>query len=45
MRRAADDAKCKDLGFTPGTEARGNCRLQLEQIRATNNADATARDR
>lgn len=30
-----DDAKCKSLGFKPGTEPYGNCRLQLEQIRAT----------
>jgi hypothetical protein len=33
---AEDDAKCRELGFTPQTEAYGNCRLQLEQIRATN---------
>jgi hypothetical protein len=37
----ADDAKCKNLGFKPGTDGYGNCRLQLEQIRATQNA-ATA---
>ena len=34
-RLAADDAKCRKLGFTPGTEGYGNCRLQLEQIHAT----------
>ena len=34
-QRAADDAKCRELGFKPQTEAYGNCRLQLEQIRAT----------
>jgi hypothetical protein len=33
-----DDAKCRELGFQPKTEAYGNCRLQLEQIRATQNA-------
>jgi hypothetical protein len=33
-RRAADEAKCRDLGFKPGTDAFSNCRLQLEQIRA-----------
>ena len=35
---AEDDAKCRELGFKPGTEAYGNCRLQAEQIRATNAA-------
>jgi hypothetical protein len=34
----ADDAKCRSLGFTPGTEVYGNCRLQIEQIRATHAA-------
>ena len=34
-RRTVDDAKCREYGFKPGTEAYGNCRLQLEQIRAT----------
>jgi hypothetical protein len=37
-RRAADEAKCRDLGFKPGTEAFSNCRLQLEQIRAIKQA-------
>jgi hypothetical protein len=32
-QRAADDAKCREFGFTPGTDAYGNCRLQLEQSR------------
>lgn len=32
---AEDDAKCRGLGFTLDTEAYGHCRLQLEQIRAT----------
>lgn len=45
-REAADSAKCVELGFKPGTEGHGNCRLQLEQIRATkqatNAADASA---
>jgi hypothetical protein len=35
MRAAADDAKCIQLGFRPGTDTYGNCRLQLEQVRAT----------
>ena len=33
-REATDDAKCRDLGFKPQTEAYGNCRLKLEEIRA-----------
>ncbi len=33
-RKAADDAKCREFGFEPRTEAYGFCRLQLEQIRA-----------
>ena len=37
---AEDDAKCRNLGFKPGTEAYGTCRLQAEQIRATNAAAA-----
>lgn len=32
---AQDDPKCQELGFKPGSEAYGNCRLQLQQIRAT----------
>lgn len=39
-RQAADEAKCRELGFKAGTEAYGNCRLQLEQIRATKAAAA-----
>lgn len=35
-RQAADDRKCREYGFKPGTEAYGNCRLQIDQIRATN---------
>ena len=38
--QSADDAKCREYGFKPGTEAYGNCRLQLEQIRATKRAAA-----
>lgn len=34
-REAADDLRCRQLGFRPGTEVYGNCRLQREQIRAT----------
>ena len=44
-RQARDDAKCRELGFKPGTEAYGNCRLQLEQIRATSSAAASAKTR
>jgi len=35
---AQDHQKCVDLDFTPGTEGYGNCRLQLESIRAQNRA-------
>jgi hypothetical protein len=42
-RQAADDAKCREYGFKPGTEGYGNCRLQLDQIRATKQAAAVAR--
>lgn len=41
-RAAADDAKCRQYGFTPGTEGYGNCRLQLDQIRATKQAAAAS---
>lgn len=34
-REAADDSKCRGYGFRPGTEAYGNCRLQLDQVRTT----------
>jgi hypothetical protein len=45
-RQAADDRKCREYGFKPGTEAYGNCRLQLDQIRATEEAAyITARPR
>jgi len=40
-RDAADDAKCQQYGFKPATEAYGNCRLQLDQIRATKQAAAS----
>ncbi len=34
-REAADNAKCREwFGYEPGTEAYGNCRLKLEEIRA-----------
>ncbi len=43
-QKAADDAKCREFQFKLGTEAYGNCRLTLEQIRATERAtDATKR--
>ena len=31
-QEAEDSAKCVSLGFSPGTEAFGNCRLQLMAI-------------
>lgn len=34
-RNNSDDAKCRGYGFKPGTDAFGNCRVQMEQIRAT----------
>ena len=37
-REAADDLRCRQFGFKPGTDAYGNCRLQREQIRATEHA-------
>ena len=42
-QQAANDAKCRELGFKPETDAYGNCRLQLEQIRATKQAAAAQR--
>jgi hypothetical protein len=44
VQRCIDDRKCRQLGFTPGTEGFGNCRLQLEQIQATRAAAAAADD-
>jgi len=35
---AQDDANCRELGFEPGTEAYGNCRLKLKEIRAQERA-------
>lgn len=43
-RRTLDDAKCREFGFKPETDAYGNCRLQLEQIRATQGAARTPLD-
>ncbi|MEX0840387.1 MAG: hypothetical protein WD034_12720 [Parvibaculum sp.] len=31
---AIDHRNCADLGFEPGTEAYGNCRLKMKEIRA-----------
>ncbi|MDO8839746.1 MAG: hypothetical protein Q7V31_12535 [Parvibaculum sp.] len=31
---AIDHTNCVDLGFEPGTEAYGNCRLKMKEIRA-----------
>ncbi len=33
-RDAVDNQDCLDLGFKPGSEAYGNCRLKLKEIRA-----------
>jgi hypothetical protein len=33
QREAADTAKCRDLGFKPGSDAFANCRLQLDGAR------------
>ncbi len=40
---ARDDAKCREFGFQPRIEAYGNCRLQLEQIRAIERAGVQTR--
>lgn len=34
-----DNQNCIDLGFKPNTEAYGNCRLKLKEIRAQQSAD------
>lgn len=36
---ATDHQNCLDLGFKPDTEAYGNCRLKLKEIRAKQEAD------
>lgn len=33
---AVDHQNCVDLGFKPGTDAYGNCRLKMREIRARN---------
>lgn len=43
LRQRVDDEKCREFGFKPGTEGYGNCRLQIEQIRATQQAALGAR--
>lgn len=35
-----DHQNCTDLGFKTGTEQYGNCRLKLEEIRATQAAES-----
>lgn len=35
---ATDNQDCIDLGFKPGTEPYGNCRLKLKEIRAKQDA-------
>jgi hypothetical protein len=35
---AIDNQNCIDLGFKPGTEPYGNCRLKLKEIRAQEEA-------
>ena len=34
MLEAQDTAECTKLGFQPGTDAFGNCRLKLMEIRS-----------
>lgn len=43
--KAVDDEKCRELGFESGTEAYGNCRLQIEQIRAIERASVPVQSR
>lgn len=46
QREAAnDDAKCREVGLKPQTEAYANCRLRLEEMRATERAAARSRPR
>ena len=33
FRAKQDDAKCRDFGYQPQTEAYGRCRMELEQLR------------
>jgi hypothetical protein len=40
-REAADDAKCQGYGAKPGSDAYVQCRIGLDQIRATNEAAAS----
>jgi hypothetical protein len=40
---AADSARCESLGFKPGTEAFGGCRLQIMQLREQRDMAASAR--
>jgi hypothetical protein len=36
---AEDHKNCVELGFEPNTEAYGNCRLKMKEIRAKENAN------
>lgn len=38
QREAEDHNECMKLGFHPNTDAYGNCRLKLMEIRAVNRA-------
>jgi hypothetical protein len=38
---AVDNQNCIDLGFKPGTEPYGNCRLKLKEIRAKDQGTAS----
>jgi len=42
-RKAADDARCREFGFKLGTVGYGDCRLQLEQIRAMKSVAGSTR--
>jgi hypothetical protein len=41
-RREQQIVHCTELGFKPGTEAFGNCRLQLESMQVSRSAAAAA---
>jgi len=39
---ANDDAKCREFGLKPQTEAYANCRLQFEEMRAAERGAGTS---
>ena len=42
-QEAEDHQRCVDLGFEAGTEAYGNCRLEIREIRAQESEKAAHR--